>query len=212
MYSETYMFWKRIRRCCNSCGIGLNTLDDICGLQRGISSFLEEHDMFAPEAVLKRYSLFFGMTRDELLGVAKADTVEVSRNIFVVKNADCIKPYYSLESIVGRVCIDVSSGDGCEYVGVVVEDDSMENARIFKGDIAVIRRQAIADDGDVVVAKVGEKTFIRRYFSKKNVIWIKPEGFCDDENRVVADLLGAMERKIHILGKVVYTMRFFEEI
>lgn len=212
MYSETYLLWNKLGECCTECGISFNRLDEICGLQRGMTEFMQSNDLYPPNEIMRRYSLFCGLSEAELMGQSDEAPVEVPRNIFVVKNADCIKHYYDMESVLGRLCIDVASNDMREYVGVVVEDNSMEDARIFEGDVAVVRRQAIAEDGDIVVARIGEDTVIRRYFRKKDVVWIKPQGLCDSEFGVVTDFLGNIERKIQILGKVIYTMRFFEEI
>jgi repressor LexA len=58
------------------------------------------------------------------------------------------------------------TGSGPSFM-LRVRGDSMTDAGIYDGDYVVVRRQPVADNGDVVVAGIGEgeatvKTFSRR--------------------------------------------------
>ncbi len=213
MYCETDRLWNIIRDCGNTCGLRLKDMDVVFGLQPGIMDFMAENGLIPPRAVLERFSLLSGMTPEELTGEKRASTdVEAPKYIFVLKDAEYIKPYYPLEYVLGRLCIDVDSSDKREYFAVMINDASMEEARLFPGDAAIVRRQATADEGDIVIARVGDKNVIRRYHRKKNVMWIMAEGPAKDLPGPVTDLLTNLERNVRILGKVIYSVRFFEDL
>ena len=56
----------------------------------------------------------------------------------------------------------------------------MKNAGILNGDTVVVRKQATAGDGDIVVAIVGEQdaeaeATVKRYFRERDHIRLEPE-------------------------------------
>lgn len=68
-------------------------------------------------------------------------------------------------------------GQGRHYA-LIVSGDSMQNAGIIDGDIAIIRRSKSADNGKIVVALVDEEEVtLKRYFEEKenNQILLKAE-------------------------------------
>lgn len=56
-----------------------------------------------------------------------------------------------------------------------VRGDSMINAGILSGDKVVVRPQQTADDGQIVVARIGEEATVKRLSRKKGQIWLLPE-------------------------------------
>jgi len=71
------------------------------------------------------------------------------------------------------------AGGGEEFV-LRVKGDSMVNAGILDGDLAVVRRQQTAKDGDIVVALVGEDetaedATVKRFFREDGRIRLQPE-------------------------------------
>lgn len=51
-----------------------------------------------------------------------------------------------------------------------VRGDSMCDAGILDGDIAIVRRQQYADNGDIVVAMIEEEATLKRFFRESNRI------------------------------------------
>jgi repressor LexA len=73
----------------------------------------------------------------------------------------------------------LAGGDGGDFV-LEVRGDSMKNAGILDGDTVVVRKQATAADGDIVVAIVGEENgdseaTVKRYFRERDHIRLEPE-------------------------------------
>ena len=56
-----------------------------------------------------------------------------------------------------------------------VKGDSMINAGIFDGDKVVIRPQPTANDGQIVVARIGDEATVKRLRRRQGQIWLMPE-------------------------------------
>jgi repressor LexA len=74
----------------------------------------------------------------------------------------------------------LAGGDGGDFV-LEVRGDSMKNAGILDGDTVVVRKQATASEGDIVVAVVGAEdepeaeATVKRYFRERDHIRLEPE-------------------------------------
>jgi repressor LexA len=72
----------------------------------------------------------------------------------------------------------LAGGDGGDFV-LEVRGDSMKNAGILDGDTVVVRKQATATDGDIVVAIVEDdaeaEATVKRYFRERDHIRLEPE-------------------------------------
>ena len=56
-----------------------------------------------------------------------------------------------------------------------VRGDSMINAGILSGDKVVVRPQQTADDGQIVVARIGAEATVKRLRRRSGQIWLMPE-------------------------------------
>ena len=56
-----------------------------------------------------------------------------------------------------------------------VRGDSMINAGILDGDRVVVRPQQTADNGQIVVARIGDEATVKRLLRKNGQIWLMPE-------------------------------------
>ena len=56
-----------------------------------------------------------------------------------------------------------------------VRGDSMINAGILDGDKVVVRPQQTADDGQIVVARIGDEATCKRLRRRSGKIWLMPE-------------------------------------
>lgn len=63
-----------------------------------------------------------------------------------------------------------------DYFALHVQGDSMVEAGICDGDIAVIRQSPEAENGEIVVARIAEESVtLKRYFKEHNRIRLQPE-------------------------------------
>ena len=56
-----------------------------------------------------------------------------------------------------------------------VRGDSMINAGILNGDKVVVRPQQTANDGQIVVARIGDEATVKRLRRRNGQIWLLPE-------------------------------------
>jgi len=93
---------------------------------------------------------------------------------------------------------EIAGGEEGEYV-LAVRGDSMKNAGILGGDLVVVRPQATADDGEIVVALVGEaEATVKRFFREEDHVRLQPENESHEPIR---------SREVRVLGRVVGVMR-----
>ncbi len=100
-----------------------------------------------------------------------------------------IEEYVQVPALVG--------GDDGEYL-LRVRGDSMRDAGILEGDYVVVHRQQTADDGDIVVALVGEEATVKRYFRETDHVRLQPENPAHEPIR---------SREVRVLGRVVGLLR-----
>ena len=56
-----------------------------------------------------------------------------------------------------------------------VRGESMMNAGILDGDKVIVRPQQTADDGQIVVARIGDEATVKRLSFKNGEVWLLPE-------------------------------------
>lgn len=92
---------------------------------------------------------------------------------------------------------DVVGGEDGDYV-LRVRGDSMIEAGIFEGDYVIVRPSDTADDGEIVVALIGDEATVKRYFRESDHIRLQPENETMEPIRTT---------DAKILGKVVGLLR-----
>jgi SOS-response transcriptional repressor LexA len=65
-------------------------------------------------------------------------------------------------------------------------------------DYVVVRQQSSAQDGDIIVALVGEEATVKRFFRERDHIRLQPENSAMEPIR---------SKEVHVLGKVVGLLR-----
>jgi len=83
-----------------------------------------------------------------------------------------------------------------------VRGDSMKDAGILDGDMVLVRRDAAARDGEIVVAMIGDETTVKRFYRKGREVTLRPENPAHDPIVVTAS-----SPELRILGKVVGVYR-----
>ena len=80
-----------------------------------------------------------------------------------------------------------------------VQGDSMINAGIYDGDMVVVRPQATADDGQIVVARIGDEATVKRLSRRNGEVWLLPENDAyapiDGSEAELVGLVKALVRK-----------------
>jgi repressor LexA len=133
----------------------------------------------------------------ELLGEA-ARRIAGPSGLPVVGRVAAGSPILAEENIEDYVEVPpIAGGEEGEYV-LRVAGDSMKDAGILDGDYVIVHRQETADNGEIVVALVGEEATVKRYFREADHIRLQPENAAMEPIRT---------REVAVLGKVVGVCR-----
>jgi repressor LexA len=108
------------------------------------------------------------------------------------------EPLLAEENIEDYVQIpDIAGGEDGEYL-LRIRGESMKNAGILPDDWVVVRRQESAEDGEIVVALVGEEATVKRFFREDDHVRLQPENETMEPIR---------SREVRVLGRVVGVLR-----
>ncbi|MEA2440650.1 MAG: repressor LexA [Thermoleophilaceae bacterium] len=133
----------------------------------------------------------------ELLGEA-ARKLTGPAGLPVVGRVAAGSPILAEENIEDYVEVPpIAGGEDGEYV-LRVRGESMKDAGILDGDYVIVHRQETADNGEIVVALVGEEATVKRYFRESDHIRLQPENAAMEPIRT---------REAAVLGKVVGVCR-----
>lgn len=81
-----------------------------------------------------------------------------------------------------------------------VKGDSMIEAGILNGDFVVVQKSPVAQNGDIVVALIGDEATVKTFYKEDGHYRLQPEN--SSMEPIIVDSLV-------ILGKVVSVMRFY---
>lgn len=124
----------------------------------------------------------FNLSRREIVNVPIVGTVAAGQPILATENIESYFPLLSEE---------VPSG---ETFMLRVKGDSMINVGIFDGDQILIKKQPVAENGDIIVALIDDSATVKTYYKENGHFRLQPENDRMDPI-IVSDLT--------ILGKVV---------
>ncbi|MBM3253332.1 MAG: transcriptional repressor LexA [Candidatus Omnitrophica bacterium] len=108
------------------------------------------------------------------------------------------EPHTAHQDIEGYVDFKEFSIRG-EIFALRVKGDSMKDLGILEGDLALVKKQPIATDGDIVVALIDNEATLKRFYKEKDRIRLEPA------NRNYKSIY--VDRDFRIIGKVISIVR-----
>ena len=131
----------------------------------------------------------FNMIRREMVNVPIIGTVAAGQPILAEQNIE------------GYFPIPTEYMPNKQYFRLKVKGESMINAGIFDGDKVLVKQQATAENGDIVVALVDDSATVKTYYKENGHYRLQPEN--DSMDPIIVD-------KCEILGKVFGVFRIFQ--
>ena len=126
---------------------------------------------------------------------------EKSSQIPIMGRVTAGMPILAVEDIEGYVPVSESVRRGRELFALRVCGESMINAGILDGDIAVVHRTPVAENGDIVVALIEDEATVKRFYKENGHFRLQPEN--DAYEPIIVD-------EVVLLGKLVAIYRNFE--
>ena len=110
-------------------------------------------------------------------------------------------PITAIQEIEEYIPVNNLSGSAEDYFALHVRGTSMMEAGIMDGDIVIVRRTPVADNGDIVVAMIEDEATVKRFYKENGHIRLQPEN---------PEFEPIITTEAVILGKVVTLMRSYE--
>lgn len=99
----------------------------------------------------------------------------------VVGRVQAGKPITAVENLEGEVLLDGSLTGGEKVFLLRVRGDSMAGAHIAEGDLVMVRPQKTAENGEIVVALIGDEATVKRIYCEPGKVILRPENPAYDE-------------------------------
>jgi len=187
------------------------------GMSRSTIAMWETSDICPKQESLKKLADYFGVSTDYLLGRddSKAqleqevqppfleDRVEIfdylpTQQVPILGRVAAGLPLYADQNIEGYAYTERPGKN--KYFALRVRGDSMNAARIFDGDILIVRKQSIVEDGEIAVVLVDGEATVKRFYHEDNKVILMPQS----ENKFhKPQIYNLNQYDVRILGKVV---------
>jgi repressor LexA len=145
----------------------------------------------------------------------KARTIEITRgfkpvsrsaadgglvSLPVVGTVTAGQPILAIENCEDNIALPKSLVQDENCFALRVRGNSMINAGLFDGDLAVVKKQENADNGDIVVAMIDDEATIKRFYKENGRYRLQPEN---------STLEPIITDHVAILGKVLMSIHHF---
>ncbi len=131
--------------------------------------------------------------------IEKTETYSV--DVPILGSVAAGKPIFCEENFKGSVTLFAPMvHEGSSYFALTVQGTSMINAGILDGDLAVIRQQNTARNGQIVVALLDDSVTLKRFFKESSRVLLQPEN--PDYNPIYCQV-------VKILGTLVSLIRSY---
>jgi repressor LexA len=135
----------------------------------------------------------------ELTDIPSSSTV---RRLPIVGRVRAGTPLLALENIEGNLALDRSLARWDNAFLLRVTGESMIEAHIEEGDLALVKPQPTALNGDIVVALINDEATIKRFFKERDTIRLEPA-----HPSMKPLVIKEGEAEVRIIGKVVAIIR-----
>ncbi len=109
-------------------------------------------------------------------------------------------PILAVENVEDYVPYSGGGYPAGELFALRVQGMSMMNAGILDRDVVIVHRTPVAENGDIVVALLGDEATVKRIFMENGYIRLQPEN--DAFEPIIVD-------EVVVLGRVVSLVRYF---
>ena len=130
------------------------------------------------------------------------DAVEDLVQLPLVGRIAAGRPLLAEENLEGSLAVDQRFVPSGTCFCLKVKGESMVGAGILDGDFLIVRQQSTAENGEIVVALLGDEATVKRFYKEKGKIRLQPE------NPLLEPIFITKKKSdVAILGKVVGVFR-----
>lgn len=172
-----------VREICNA--VGLRSTSTVHGhLERLEKKGFIRRDPTKPRAIeiLDEYQ-----TKKEIINIPIIGQVTAGQPIIAVENVEDVFP----------VPFDFIQSNRQTFI-LRVHGESMIEAGIFDGDFLIIEQRSTAENGDIVVALIGDEATVKTFYKEDGYIRLQPKN---------SSMSPIVVKEVKILGKVIGLFR-----
>ena len=140
------------------------------------------------------------LKKSALGGIGISSNLDCSSTITapIVGTVTCGKPIYAQENIEGNYQLPTAIFGKGEHFLLHAVGDSMEEVGIRNGDLLVVRKIETAENGQIVVALIGDEATVKTFYKKSDHVVLHPENQrYEDMITTNVQILGVVEHYIH---------------
>lgn len=186
----------------------LAKLADQVGLSRQTLSRYENGIIAnIPHENIERLAQALGTTPSELMGWrAEISAYQPSRRIPILGRISAGLPLYADEQVEGSVFTDLNGAT--EYFALRVKGDSMDAAHIFDGNILIVRKQEVVENGEIAVVMIDDNdATVKRFYRHGETITLMPQS---TNPAHLPQIYDAANTRVRVIGKVIKNEITFE--
>lgn len=168
-------------------------------------SKIESGKVDLPQSKIRIFAEALHTTEGELMGTTEpplpSDAISYAptQRIPILGRISAGLPLYADEQIEGYTYTDLNHGG--EYFALRVHGDSMNAIRIYDGDLLIIRKQDVVEDGEIAVVMVNDdEATVKCWHRRENIVMLEPKSTNPTHQMQIYD---AKETPIRVIGKVV---------
>jgi repressor LexA len=183
-----------------------------------IESFINENG-FPPTyaEISHRFGFQVGMVQQVMRALLKKGKIEkdpfLARGIRLIKpegpkmnsvpiplygNVAAGEPIFASDNVQGYMSLDLTRKINTENLFALrIKGESMIDAGILEDDMVIVKKQHDADDGNIVVALVGDEATVKKLRKKRNKVYLEPAN----------PKYKPIEKPFKVIGKVIEIRR-----
>jgi repressor LexA len=143
--------------------------------------------------------------REGSRGIALTSRTGIPVPLPIIGTVRAGTPEPAIEDIQGYVSVDPSWLKGDSNFLLRVKGESMIEAGIFDGDLALISPQQTAENGQIVVALIDGEATLKRFYQDTSCIRLQPEN-----KHMQPIIIRAGGTEAMIVGRLLKTIRSFD--
>ena len=137
---------------------------------------------------------------DDFYSELEEQTLDDIVNIPVIGEVAAGQPILASENVTDTIPLPMRFVRHDNSFMLRVKGESMINVGIFDGDLIVVSPQKVANNGDIVVALIGDEAPVKKLYREKDHIRLQPEN--DSMEPIIV-------KEVELIGKVTSLFRVF---
>ncbi len=161
-----------------------------------------------PMERIERLAAAMQTTPGELLGWQDNDFLEYqpNRRVPILGRISAGLPLYAEEQVEGAIWVEV--GGAGEYFALRVKGDSMNAAHIFEGNLLIVRKQDIVENGEIAVVMIDDNdATVKRFHRQGHIVTLLPQSTNPEHLPQIYD---TRKTAVRVIGKVIKNEIIFE--